>query len=366
MPDFAFLPRIQVNQMGSGLREDLQAEAVAYPLMNKQIWQDKIPDFKKIDIPCYLVGSYSNSLHSAGIFRAWRLIDSQAKWLRVHNSMEWPDYYNDANKEDLRSFFDFYLRGVANTWQSTPRVRYAVHDFDGNDRVNQISSVFPPTGVIYKKYYLDGSPLRRLSPDPLAAEIAVQYDTQIYPQFASFNMKFTEETVIVGYPKAHLWVEVKNANDMDLFVVLQKLDARGNHLSQFVVPNQGSIMQDLTEQGASIVRYKGPHGRLRASVRRLDEELSTDEIPVHSYDTIEPLQPAQIVQLDIDLLPMGVVYYPGEQLRLLVSARNEPGGLMPGVAAYVPANQGQHIIHTGGSHPSYLQLPVKPAADPED
>ena len=26
-----------------------------------------------------------------------------------------------------------------------------------------------------------------------------------------------------------------------------------------------------------------------------------------------------------------------------------------------PDNHGRHVVHTGGSHPSYLQLPIKPA-----
>jgi hypothetical protein len=34
------------------------------------------------------------------------------------------------------------------------------------------------------------------------------------------------------------------------------------------------------------------------------------------------------------------------------------GPMMPMISKYVPANQGQHIIHTGGSRASYLQIPV--------
>jgi hypothetical protein len=32
---------------------------------------------------------------------------------------------------------------------------------------------------------------------------------------------------------------------------------------------------------------------------------------------------------------------------------------MPGVREYVPANNGQHVVHTGGERASYLQLPVQ-------
>ena len=34
---------------------------------------------------------------------------------------------------------------------------------------------------------------------------------------------------------------------------------------------------------------------------------------------------------------------------------------MPGIREYVGANSGQHVIHTGGEHASYLQLPVQKA-----
>jgi len=273
--------------------------------------------------------------------------------------MEWPDYYNPANTEDLRSFFDRYLKGVVNTWDSTPRVRYALHDFKGTDRINQIADQFPPTGVSYQRFYLDGR-FRRLVPEIISAEVPVTYDTRVYPAFASFTVGFTQETVIVGYPKVHLYVEAKNADDMDLFVMVQKLDRFGNHLQQFVIPNQGAIMQDITENGASILKYKGPHGRLRVSARQLSD-LSTDEIPAYSFDLVEKLVPAQVVEVDIGLLPVGVVFSAGEQLRLVISSKNEMGAMMPGTPAYVPPFQGQHVIHTGGARSSYLQLPVQSA-----
>jgi uncharacterized protein len=35
---------------------------------------------------------------------------------------------------------------------------------------------------------------------------------------------------------------------------------------------------------------------------------------------------------------------------------------MPALREYVPQNSGRHIIHTGGIHASYLQLPVQTGA----
>ena len=61
----------------------------------------------------------------------------------------------------------------------------------------------------------------------------------------------------------------------------------------------------------------------------------------------------------VDLSPVGLAFRAGEQLRLLVSAQNLFGTMMPGNREYTPRNSGQHVVHTGGSRASYLQLPVK-------
>ena len=116
-------------------KEDILAEVERYPLMN-ELWENKIPDFDQITVPAYVVASYSNTLHTAGTFRAWRRIASEEKWLRIHNSQEWPDYYDEANVEDLRRFFDRYLKGEDNGWEQTPRVRYSILDLEGGDQVN--------------------------------------------------------------------------------------------------------------------------------------------------------------------------------------------------------------------------------------
>lgn len=65
------------------------------------------------------------------------------------------------------------------------------------------------------------------------------------------------------------------------------------------------------------------------------------------------------MDVEIDLLPMGLVFHPGEQLRFVISSRSLLGPMMPGAQEYVPANSGTHVIHTGGDHASYLQLPIK-------
>ena len=119
------------------------------------------------------------------------------------------------------------------------------------------------------------------------------------------------------------------------------------------------MAHDLTDHGATILRYKGADGRLRVSARHLDRALSTEDVPAHSFDRVEKLTDGEVVEIEIDLLPVGLVFHAGEQLRFIVSSSNLLGTLMPGIREYVGANAGSHVVHTGGSRASYLQLPVQ-------
>ena len=104
------------------------------------------------------------------------------------------------------------------------------------------------------------------------------------------------------------------------------------------------MIHDVTDHGATVLCYKGSDGRLRASVRQLDAALATDDVPpAHTFDRVAKLAPGQAVDLQIDLLPIGLAFGAGEQLRFIVSSRNLLGALMPGVREYVGVNSGQHV-----------------------
>ena len=110
-----------------------------------------------------------------------------------------------------------------------------------------------------------------------------------------------------------------------------------------------------------ISRFSSAGNSGRNSVLNFGSSRSTDEIPAHSFDRVEKLAPGEVVALDIDLFPVGLILYPGEQLRLIVTGHNIVGGPMPMVENVATCNQDRHIIHTGGDRASYLQIPVKSA-----
>ena len=135
------------SESSEGLMEDIPAMAVKYPNMNAY-WQTKIAKFEKIEVPAYIAAGMSH-LHMRGTINAYRKMSSKQKWLRIHREFEWPDAYSYEMKEDLRRFFDRYLKGIYNGWELTPRVRLDVMDaYDCDIQKQRPEEDFPlPPGV---------------------------------------------------------------------------------------------------------------------------------------------------------------------------------------------------------------------------
>ena len=358
MPDYAFTELIQGNHEGFQQREDVAEESRQYPFRNHPLWDDKCARVDRIEVPALVVASYSNVLHTDGTFRAWRQLGSQEKWLRIHDNIEWQDYYEPKYVEERLRFFDYYMKGEENGWKETPVVRYCLHDMEGGNKLEQPATQFPPAGTEYKKYYLNGA-TRQLQADAPALDVPAAYACESVIPKASFYLRINEETSFIGYPKAHLYVEADGSDEMDLFLIVQKLDKNFNVLTQLTIPSTSARTHDAFDRFGGVAKYSGSYGRLRVSRRHLDAKLSTDIIPVQSFDRDEKLSKGEIVEIEVPLAPMGITFYPGETLRLMVTSQNITGNVHAGVTAFVsPDNHGKHIIHCGGEYQSYLQIGV--------
>jgi predicted acyl esterase len=346
VPEVGFIEMVVHMMFGPNRIEDNGAMILKYPLMNAY-WQDKIARVENIEIPAYVVASY-NPLHTHGTFNAYRRMSSHDKWLRIHNTQEWADYYDPENIEDLRRFFDRYLKGIENDWEKTPRVRISVLDPGGTDQVNRSEKEWPLARTQYQKLYLDAS-TNTLLPEPLKEEVATRYKADDGKGHAAFTITFKEDTELTGYMKLRLWVEADGADDMDLFVYVSKLDEKGNHLPAFVLgfPNPG-------------VR-----GILRVSHRELDETRSTPSEPYHLHRREQLLKPNEIVPVEIGIWPIGMIWHAGQQLSLVVQGYASwwmEDKLFPDgpIFRYDARNKGDHIIHTGGKYDSHLLVPIIP------
>jgi predicted acyl esterase len=358
IPDVGFLAGAFGHLAGPARVERPDLMAQAHPLMDAY-WRDKAAKLESITVPTYAVTDVVTDLHRMGTFEGYRRLGSKDKWLRVDNRQEWTDQYDPANEADLLKFFDYFLRGADNGWLNTPKVRMAVLDPGGEDRLNVPYANWPLEQTHYERLYLGAD--RHLQSTPAATAVQVSYPAATGESV--FTHRFASDTQMTGYLKAHLWVEAKDANEADLFVLVEKLDKDG----KLLVPDAVSARQYFPIPPA------GAHGRLRVSLRKLDPRLSTDFIPIQSFDQLQMLHPGEIVPVDIAIMPASETFHAGEQLRLTIAGHEfaaPPGGAPPsGLLAFmhplppVPTkNAGVHVIHGGGDHQSFLQIPVIPIA----
>ncbi len=343
IPEVGFVGRGATRNCSSGQVEHVPYMMQRYPMINAY-WEDRAAKIENIEVPAYVVASYT-SIHSRGTFDAYRRLPSSNKWLRVHNTQEWPDYYRPENLEDLRRFFDRYLKEIHNGWELTPRVRISVLDPGGKDQVNRPEEDFPLPQTRYEKLFLDARS-GKLMPNPVKKESSISYISDDGKGQATFTMQFKEDSEITGYINLRLWVEAAAANDMDIFVFIQKLDQQGNFLASLVLGQP----------------FPGAPGYLRVSHREINPARSTPFLPFLTHRQEQLLSPKEIVAVEISICPMGMLWHAGQQLRIVIQGfgKSWMDTLHPGqpIFKYDLRNQGEHIIHTGGKYDSYLLVPI--------
>lgn len=350
-----------VLTIGPGYAEDYVNMARRFPLMNAY-WDDKVPHFENIEIPVYATLGWCH-FHLRGATEAFQSIASRDKWLRCHRDFEWIDDFYPENLADLQLFFDHYLKGVPNSWPLTPRVRLDVMDAGEIDYQHwRPEKEFPLARTSYEKLFLDGK-TGRLTRAPVADESLVSYEAEVNHEvqpvsydamsghMANFSMAFEEETELTGYMNLKLWVEADGADDMDLWVTVQKLDETGNQIP-------------VRYQAGDSVSYAHPGvpGKLRVSLRELDEKRSRPYKPFRNYRHRQVLKPKEIVPVDIEIWPTSMIWHAGQQIRVVVSGYyfREKGWWEAAAFTWETINRGKHIIHTGGKCDSHLLVPVIP------
>jgi len=322
------------------------------------------PRLELITTPALICASWSDKgLHTRGTFEAYRKISSNDKWLYTHGGSKWERFYSKDALEYQKKFFDHFLKGMENGWENTPKVRLEVRDTRDEYQV-RFENEFPLERTQYKKLYLNAGD-KSLSPQPVKSGMAVYNSTQ--GGDVSFGYTFDEDTELTGYMKIKLWVSAADAEDMDLFVAVKKF------AGPFDVDNpvgralEAVVGKDAIAKGNEI-QFRGMNGhhsdmaargQMRVSQRELDETLSTPWLPVQKYQGEKKLKPGEIVPVEIPILPSSTFFRKGESLRLYIQGHC-PVADHPLLYYDWLINKGNHIIHTGGSYDSYLQIPVIP------
>jgi uncharacterized protein len=348
IPETSFLPRGSGNLKYSTTRtEDTPANVRAHPL-HDAYWTSKECDLEAIEVPAYVVASWSDhGLHTRGTLEAYKRMRAKQKWLEVHGRKKWAYYYEPRHVDKQRQFFDHFLKQPGVSVPAWPKVLIEVRE-----RVNvgefRAEAAWPIARTEFRKLYLDAEQGALLDA-PALPEAQVRYEPQAADGRAVFDYVFGSDTELSGHMKLRLWVEAIGANDMDLFVGIQKLDAQGE-----IVP---FVFYALLENGPVAL------GWLRASHRDLDPQRSRPEQPVHTHARELPLQPGERVPAEIEIWPSSTLFRAGERLRLVVQGQDIVREGLPNApfARHEDTrNRGTHVIHTGGAFDSFLLVPVIP------
>ena len=307
---------------------------------------EKIEDdfLAEITTPVLICATWSNhGNHSRGAFRAFRKISSRQKWLYTHGRQEWAEFYNTEAQAMRKLFFDHFLKGTDNRILKTPKVRLETRE-NAEQYTVRYEEDFPVPGTKYEKLYLDAAD-NGLNFQNDKRTSKATYESSSGK--AIFDHKFEHDTELTGYMSLRLWASPEEAQDMDLFVTLRKLDSAGKEVffDSWMLPK----------------KYPVALGWLRLSCRELDETRSTtwEPYPKRVLGPSKKVNPGDIVLCEIPILPSGTLFRRGEILRLVVSGIFGGGEISGGHYGFnASVNKGTHAIYTGGKYDSYLLIPV--------
>lgn len=297
-------------------------------------------DLPSINVPALIAATWSDhGLHSRGSFEGFKRISSDQRWLFTHGRGKWDVYYSDEALAFQKDFFDHFLKGEGNGFETRKPVRLEVRE-TLNEFSVRYEDGWPIPRTDYRALFLGTE--ADLTASNASQSATVSYDP--ISEDATFDFIFDEDTEITGNTKLKLWVSTSAGSDMDLFVGLQKLDRDG---------------REVTFYGKTGYT-KGPAalGWLRVSQRALDPERSSPWQPVLSHDNAQPVEPGETVPVEIEILPSSTLFRAGETLRLVVQGRDLFEH--PALGHGYPVNEGQHRIHVGGEYDSHLLVPVIP------
>jgi len=318
--------------------------------------------WSKITTPLLTSANWGGQgLHPRGNFEGFVRAASDQKWLEVHGLEYWTEFYTDYGVSLQKRFFDHCLKDVDNGWVDQPRVQLQVRKIDGFEERQE--DTWPIATTQWTKYFLEPG-TDALSEVPPTEKSEISFDA-MGDGITFLSPPLEADTEITG-PSAVKMTISSTTIDADLFVVLRVFSADGD---------------EVVFQGAIDPHTPIGQGWLRASHRKLDEDLSDPWRPYHTHDEHQALIPGERVELDIEIWPTSIVVPAGFRIGLSVRGKdyedphasgqrlsnfkNELRGCGPFLHDD-PRDRPQDVfggettIHIDPDSPAYVLLPVIP------
>ena len=348
--------------------EDLRAnrvelrDQILQHRLDDDYYRSRLPRFDQIDVPVLSSGNWGGvGLHLRGNIEGFLKAGTEEKWLEIHGNSHFSPFYIDEGIDLQKRFLGHFLKDEPTGWEHQPKVELNIR-YPGERFKRRAENEWPLARTRWTKLYL--SPLdRSLQPTPGGAgSLSYRADGE---GITFLTPAFDEETEITGPLAAKLFVS-SETTDADLFLAVRLFDSAGLETT-FVGANDPAVPVTL--------------GWLRASHRKLDESQSQPYRPYHAHDEIQPLEPGEVAELDVEIWPTSIVVPVGFRLGLTVRGKDyanaphyTPGSTVTlrGVDPFVhdePLDRPDetfrtiNTLHFTESRQPYLLVPVIPSGD---
>ncbi|VFA97198.1 CocE/NonD family hydrolase [Nocardia cyriacigeorgica] len=339
------------------------ADLFAASPLDGPFYRKRSAQWDLVEVPFLSAANWGGQgLHSRGNFEAFTQARSQQKWLEVHGLEHWTHFYSDYGVALQKRFLGHFLKGEQNGWDDEPPVLLQVRHPDGST-VERREHEWPLARTRWTRLHLDASE-RTLSfnaPDSSAAD---SFDAAA-GTLTFWSAPLAEETEITGPIAAKLFIS-STTSDADVFTTVRVFDPAGD---------------EVVLRGALDPNTPFAQGWLRASHRAIDKDNSLPWRPYHPHDRIDPLEPGEVYELDVEIWPSCLVIPAGYRIAVDISSRDyEYAGDHGPFAEKLPyptngcgpfthpfdarpdeVRTAHVTVHTGQETGSYLLLPIIPA-----
>lgn len=291
-------------------RCDFGSDILAHPL-DDDYHRVRSPDWSKVTVPFLSAANWGGQgLHPRGNFEGFVRAASSHKWLEAHGLEHWTHFYTDYGRLLQLRFFDYFLKGDAESWRDEPAVRLQIRHVDHFEE--RTASAWPLPETRWTKYYLDLA-TGTLSDQPASGDATASF-AAMGDGLTFLSAPLAAGTEITGPSALKLRLSSSTA-DADIFVVLRVYTAD---------------LREVTFQGAIDPHTPIAQGWLRASHRKLDPALSEPYRPYHCHDEVQPLEPGVPVDLDIELWPTSIVVPAAHRIAITVRGKDYDFGASGG------------------------------------
>lgn len=311
-------------------------------------WQERSARtwLDRIKTPVLSIAPQGGQMHFRGQLAGYTEITAPKKLLVVPPTGFWSHVryltHPALNAQMLR-WFDHWLKGIGTGIMDEPEVAI----FDSGTRRWSYAESYPLPQTRWTRLHLGEGALREAPPEGEPAP-----DTYRLPD--SYAQLVAGKPVL-AYETAPLDAPLRLCGPLSL-----TLYASSSQIDTLWFVN----VLDVAPDGRAVPLSRG---MLRASFREVDEAKSKPGQPWHPFTRMQPLEPGQVTEFQIELRPLFHTFKPGHRLQLTIASEdiqfNNPLRQIDVQLLPWPV---ENAVYRSARHPSHLLLPVceEPAGEP--